>query len=241
MAGMPDGSVDAVITDPPYGTTACKWDSVIPFAPMWEAVKRVAKPRAAIVLFASQPFTSALVMSNPTMYRHEWVWEKDKAANILNANRQPLKIKEDIIVFSSEQPVYNPQKAACPPYRHKNRSHLLGASFSGHRSGYDSDAYTVYTTTHPKNIIRFAKPGGSESMHPTQKPVALMEYLIRTYTNEGETVLDFCAGSGSTGVACVNTGRHFIGIEKEHEYVEIARRRLTDAVATQQPALFAAD
>ncbi len=168
-------SVDAIICDPPYGTTACKWDSVIPFAPMWAGIRRVLRPRGACVLFGSQPFTSALVMSNVGWYRHSWVWEKDKAANILNANRMPLDVVEDIAVFSDMQPYYNPQKVAVKPYNHKNRG-VISANFGRNGSEYDPDGYTIYDTAYPRNILYFAKD--DDASHPTQKPLALLEYLV---------------------------------------------------------------
>jgi DNA modification methylase len=230
MRGMPDCSVDAVICDPPYGTTACKWDSVIPFAPMWEQLKRVAKPRAAIVLFASQPFTSALVMSNPGMFRYEWIWQKNKATGHLNVSRMPLREHESVLIFGEESPTYFPQKTQAEPYlprggRRAGKDGVYGVKGKERQGSPDGSRF-------PRSILPFGYECG---YHPTQKPVALMEYLVRTYTNEGETVLDFTCGSGTTGVACVNTGRNFIGIEREASYVAIARQRI--AAASQQPAL----
>ena len=210
---IPRKSIDMILADLPYGTTQCKWDSIIPFESLWEQYKRIIKPRGAIVLFGSQPFTSALIMSNPKWFKYCWVWEKDKAANVLNANKQPLKVCEDIIVFYGKQCGYNPQKEPCKPYRHKNRR-VLSNNFGSNAQSYDPDGYTTYTTKHPRNILYCAKAGGGKgSVHSTQKPVALLEYLIYTYTKESETVLDNTMGSGSTGVACINTNRSFIGIE----------------------------
>ena len=226
MKTIPDNSIDAIITDPPYGTTACKWDSVIPFDLMWEQLNRIIKPNGAMVLFGSEPFSSALRMSNIKNYKYDIVWEKDKASNILNSNRQILKIHENISVFYKKQCTYNPQKIKLDkPYRHKNRS-VKSDNFGSNGKDYDEDGYTIYTHSFPKSIQRFPKDNGGKGTHPTQKPVALIEYLIKTYTLENETVLDFTMGSGSTGVACANTNRNFIGIEKDDKYFEIATNRI---------------
>ena len=229
MKDIPDGSIDMVLTDPPYGTTACKWDSIIPLEPMWVQLKRIIKPNGAIVMTASQPFTTTLIASNMKMFKYCWVWEKDKASNILNANRQCLKIHEDIVIFCKKQSAYYPQMVKLDkPYRHKNRS-VKSDNFGGNVKGYDEDGYKTYTHSHPKSIVRFSKEkGGIGSVHPTQKPSALMEYLIKTYTNEGETVLDFTMGSGTTGVACKNLNRDFIGIELDKDYFEIAKNRIEE-------------
>jgi site-specific DNA-methyltransferase (adenine-specific) len=234
MRGMADCSVDAIIADPPYGQTSCKWDSVIPFVPMWEQVKRIAKPRAAIVLFGSQPFTSALVMSNPAMFRHEWIWRKSSGSNFLNVKREPMKEHESVLLFGAGGWTYHPQMQQRSETGKKN----IGRTVKSHTS--QSANYGTYAPQEikrpeqrcPSSVQRFT---GERGLHPTQKPVPLLEYLIRTYTNEGDTVLDFTCGSGTTGVACVNTGRHFIGIEREHSYCDIARHRIADATA--QPAL----
>lgn len=229
MKEIEDGSVDMVLTDPPYGTTACKWDSVIPFEPMWEQLKRVTKKNGAIVMTASQPFTSALVMSNPKMFRHEWVWDKvNRYTGSLQANKRRLRRHEDVIVFSS-LPVrtYNKQWRDGKPYSVK-RTNGHGAYVS------DAEKNTARVGVsdgrhNPCSIIEIPSDNKKESgLHPTQKPVALMEYLIRTYTNEGETVLDFTMGSGTTGVACVNTNRSFIGIERDPDYFNIAKKRIED-------------
>lgn len=225
MKKIPDGSVDMVLTDPPYGTTACKWDTCIPFELMWEQLKRITKKNGAIVLFGSQPFTSALVMSNPKMFKYEWVWEKDNHTNFLNIKKQPGKRHEGIVVFYKIQPTYTPQmwKGADNHGHGKKRktSHraYLGTDFkcSDDRKGGEK---------YPISIIHFNGEGRGKAVHPTQKPVALMEYLIKTYTNEGETVLDFTMGSGTTGVACKKLNRNFIGIELDKEYFEIAKKRI---------------
>lgn len=225
MKGIPDGSIDLVLTDPPYGTTACKWDTCIPFEPMWEQLKRVTKKNGAIVLFGSQPFTSALVMSNPKMFKYEWVWEKEQGLGNLNAKKRPLIKNENIVVFYRSQPTYNPQMTVGKPYkivRQKNTAEFLGKN--GTKDGYVTENKGE---RYPVNIL-FYKRDLRDRLHPTQKPVALMEYLIKTYTNEGETVLDFTMGSGTTGVACKNLNRHFIGIELSSEYYEIAKKRIGD-------------
>ena len=220
MKNIPDGSVDMVLADPPYGTTACKWDSVIPFEPMWGQLKRVIKPSGAIVMTASQPFTSALVMSNIKMFKYCWVWEKSRFANQMLAKKQPLKIHEDVIVFSIGSAHYYPQGLIeC------NKITKQGARVTDNQGGGKrKTAYLQTHTNYPKTIQQFASEG--KTVHPTQKPVALMEYLIKTYTNEGETVLDFTMGSGTTGVACVNTGLKFIGIELDKAYFDIAQERI---------------
>ena len=223
MRQMEGNSVDAVLTDPPYGITACKWDAVIPFAPMWEQLKRIAKDGAAIVLFGSQPFTSALVMSNPKWFRYCWVWQKEAGTGLLNAKRQPLSDHEDVLVFYRQQCFYAPQLTHGKPYVRVK---------GGKTENYNPSG--VVTTVNagtrcPKTVQRFQRD--KNKFHPTQKPVALLEYLIKTYTQEGETVLDFTMGSGTTGVACANTGRKFIGIELDGGYFEIAEKRISEAYA----------
>lgn len=227
-----DGPFDAIITDLPYGTTACKWDTVIPFGPMWAQVKRLLKPRGAFVTTASQPFTSAIVMSNPRSLRHEWIWEKAHAANFMAAKYGPLAKHESVLVFADESPTYNPQITQGP--RKLNRS---GATIGerGKDSIYGTRppilANVPSTEYYPSSVQYFSAGAMCDRVHPTQKPVALYEYLIRTYTNEGDTVLDFCMGSGTTGVAAVNTGRSFVGVEMDAGYFAIAQRRIADAQA----------
>jgi site-specific DNA-methyltransferase (adenine-specific) len=223
MKGLADGSVDAVIADPPYGTTACKWDTVIPFAPMWEQLKRIVKDRSAIVLFGSQPFTSALVMSNPKMFKYEWVWEKTQAVGHLNAWRRPMLQHEGVCVFSNLSTNYYPQLTEKLPENMRPVSNRTktSACYGLHRL----DIHRCPTNkSMPRSVLRFANQ--QNQVHPTQKPVALLEYLIKTYTKEYETVLDFTMGSGTTGVACAKTGRNFIGIDLDPEYAEIARKRI---------------
>jgi len=224
LRDLPDNSIDLVLTDPPYGTTACKWDTVIDLDRMWTELKRVTKPTSPIVMTACQPFTSALVMSNPKQYRHHWVWEKNKASGHLNAKRAPMRAHEDIVVFSSRQPTYRAQMSL--GHRPANYAKRVGWS-----ECYGAQVETEYggaTTRYPRSVQQFDIVNNDDpvKVHPTQKPVALMEYLIRTYTDEGATVLDFTMGSGTTGVACLNTGRHFVGIEKDEGYFEIARERI---------------
>lgn len=225
MKEIPDGSVDMILTDPPYGTTACKWDSIVPLEPMWEQLKRIIKPNGAIVMTAAQPFTSALVMSNPKMFHHQWIWDKKFAANFPQAKRQPLRTHEDILVFGLT-PKYYPQmiKRDTPIKKGANK----GARIFGGESGLAREDYDkkVYDEKYPDTILKFSSRSEARGLHPTQKPVALMEYLIKTYTNENETVLDFTCGSGTTGVACANTGRKFIGIELDDNYFEIAKNRV---------------
>jgi site-specific DNA-methyltransferase (adenine-specific) len=226
MTEIETGSVDMVLTDPPYGTTACKWDSVNPLEPMWEQLKRVIKPNGAIVMTASQPFTSALIMSNVKMFKYDWVWNKPRPTGVLNAKRQPLRDKEDILVFYGSQCTYNPQGLVAV-----NKEVGTGATKANQRgnatgkiSQTASGKYTQEKGNYPRQVQKFAN--ASKTVHPTQKPVALMEYLIKTYTNEGETVLDFTMGSGTTGVACANLKRDFIGIELDEKYFEIAKNRI---------------
>ena len=227
MKKIPDGSVDLVLTDPPYGTTACKWDSVIPFEPMWTQIKRIVKKDAAIVLFGSQPFTSALVMSNVDMFKYCWVFGKSLPVGHGYAKYRPMSNHEDICVFGKGRTTYNPQYTP----REKPRVYTRkNASLSGSSSMTSHDGKTrVLFGKYPTTIQMFNTSIQNGKVHPTQKPVALLEYLIRTYTNEGETVLDFTMGSGSTGVACVNTRRKFIGIELDEHYFGIAQERISNA------------
>ncbi len=231
MQYIPDGVVDLVLTDPPYGTTACKWDSIIPLGPMWAHLKRVAKPNAAIVMTASQPFTSALIMSNVAGFAFCMVWDKCFAANFVQAKRQPLKDHEDIVVFSTtgKQPLYYPQmiKRDKPITKGGNRqSSAIPIAITDTSRGFGKRK-KVYDTKYPTSQLRFSSRV-DRGLHPTQKPVALMEYLINTYTLPGALVLDFTMGSGTTGVACCNLGRTFIGIEKDSEYFDIACKRIED-------------
>jgi len=239
MPLIPDKSVQLILADPPYGTTACKWDTVIPFEPMWEELKRIVKPNGAILLFGNEPFSSLLRISNLKQFKYDWYWEKDKAANWMFGNKMPLKIVEVVSVFYENQPTYNPQKIPNPngvSTRHlfknpskitKNVREVMGdgwketemdSSKNYHGASYEPDKLL------PRQVIYFSREQRGKK-HPTQKPVALLEYLIKTYTLEGETVLDFVMGSGTTGVAAKNLGRKFIGIEKDEKYFEIACQR----------------
>ena len=223
MKEITDGSIDMVLTDPPYGTTACKWDSVIPFEPMWEELKRVTKNNGAIVMTASQPFTSALVMSNAKMFAYEWVWVKSKITGVLNAKKMPVRKHEQVLVFSNTKATgtYNPQGLVA-----KGTITKQGGNSDNYGSR-SSKAYVQEWTNWPRDVLEV--PSEGKTAHPTQKPVALMEYLIKTYTNEGETVLDFTMGSGTTGVAAKNLSRNFIGIELDEVYFKIAEERINSA------------
>jgi len=220
MKKIPDGSVDMVLTDPPYGTTQCKWDSVIPFEPMWEQISRILKPSGVSVLMAQSPFDKVLGASNIRNLKYEWIWQKEAGTGHLNAKKAPMKDHENILVFYSQQPTYNPQmRLGFKPYsakqgktKSKNYGRQIGALTVSDGSRY------------PLSVIKFLRDKGK--VHPTQKPVALMEYLIKTYTNEDETVLDFTMGSGTTGVACKNLNRSFIGIEMDETYFNIAKDRI---------------
>ena len=230
MKDIPDGSIDMILADLPYGTTACKWDSIIPFEPLWEQYERIIKDNCAIVLTASQPFTSALISSNLKGYKYNWVWEKSKASNFVQVKNQPLKNFEDICVFTSDgkKANYYPQMTEGEPYKPragKKKTEVYN-EIPNHtfRNGSKGLRY-------PKALQYFKTPESEGKVsHPTQKPVALFEYLIKTYTNEGETVLDNCIGSGTTAVAAINTNRNFIGIEKEQDYYEIANERIKEAI-----------
>ena len=218
--------VDAIIADLPYGTTACKWDTIIPFDKLWEQYERIIKPNGAIVLTASQPFTSALIMSNKKLFKYCWVWNKRYPANYPLAKKQPMKIHEDIVVFGGN--------AYKPIMELRDKPIKKGANNGADvfQKGLERDDYKgkIYTHKYPESIITFPTRQEKERISPTQKPVALFEYLIKTYTNENETVLDNTMGSGTTGVACVNTNRNFIGIEKDEKYFEIAVNRINSYV-----------
>lgn len=219
MKQIPDGTIDAVICDLPYGTTQNAWDSVIPLDAMWEQYRRIVKPNGAIVLFSGQPFTSALVMSNPDMFKYEWIWEKNRPTGFLNANRTPLRIHENVCVFYDKPPTYNPQGLIYKPK--KVRRSKTGDNYGTTRSNEYINEYENY----PTDIVDFDLDIG-DTFHPTQKPVDLLRYLVLTYTNEGDTVLDNCMGSGTTAIACIKERRHFIGFELSKEYFDKAVRRI---------------
>jgi site-specific DNA-methyltransferase (adenine-specific) len=220
MKEIESGSVDMILTDPPYGTTACKWDSIIPLGAMWEQLKRIIKPNGAIVMTASQPFTTTLIASNMKMFKYCWVWDKKKGGNIQVLKWQPYKVHEDIVVFCDGAVKYYPIKT---PQKERTGKTYSSGEANGIKNYGD---IRVYKDKHPKSILEVSNANQKGKVHPTQKPVALMEYLIKTYTNQGESVLDFTMGSGTTGVACVNTGRDFIGIEMDEGYFEIAKKRI---------------
>lgn len=231
MARLPDGCVDMILCDLPYGTTQCKWDVVIPFEPLWAQYERVIKPNGAIVLTASQPFTSFLVASNPGLFKYEWIWEKSKATQHALCKLRPLKAHENILVFYRRQPTYNPQMEKGAPYKgRKNIKQTDDWTFGVKRT---DNAGTRY----PRSV-HYEKSGDRNGrLHPTQKPVELFEYLIKTYTNLGDPVLDNCMGSGTTAVACLNTGRRFVGFELDKGYFEIASRRIAEARRTGSPKI----
>ncbi|MBU0977846.1 MAG: site-specific DNA-methyltransferase [Nanoarchaeota archaeon] len=237
MPDIPDGLVDMVMADPPYGTTACKWDSVIPLEPMWEQLKRVIKPNGAIVLTASQPFTTTLISSNMGMFKYEWIWDKISGANFMNLANRPLKTQEQVLIFSKTANfTFNPIRVyrSSKSLKRHPKGIAVDVELPPHKvEHYGAETYSRIKFSadgkkHPIDIIRFSiwENGRYKIKHSTKKPVALMEYLIKTYTNEGDTVLDFCMGSGTTGVACRNLNRNFIGIEKDPEYFKIAQARI---------------
>lgn len=227
IADIPDGSVDMILCDLPYGTTACKWDSVIPFEPLWKHYKRVIKKNGAIVLFGSEPFSSLLRVSNLNQYKYDWTWDKVTARGHLVAKKRPMAQSECISVFYASAPIYNPQMVKRPHNKIEVRKTTEYARTEIMGGIGNAPKNKIYDEWYPKTIITMSNAGSSvKSVHPTQKPVALMEYLIKTYTKEGETVLDNCMGSGTTGVACINTNRKFIGIEMDDKYFEIAKNRI---------------
>lgn len=226
MTKLQDNSVDMVLTDLPYGTTACKWDTIIDLSKMWEQLYRICKADSAMLFTAQQPFTTTLAASNLRHFRYEWIWEKPQGTNPMNAKVMPLKSHENILVFYQSKPTYNPQMEKGTPYTGFSSDtakigEVYGKAKSVHRDNPEGTRY-------PKTVLRYRQEKGH---HPTQKPVPLMEYLIRTYTNEGDTVLDITMGSGTTGVACVNTNREFIGIESDEGYYTTAKDRIKHAIA----------
>lgn len=227
-----DKSVDAIIADLPYGTTACKWDSVLPFDKLWEQYERIITDNGAIVIFGSQPFTSALVMSNPKLFKYEWIWDKvNKYTGFLQASIRPLKRHENILVFSKSKTTFNKQMVNITPYSQR-KSKNYGKKETTYRTIKNENPNKINETSeiglgNPFSLIQF-KSQNPNVEHPTQKPVELLEYLVKTYTNEGEIVLDNTMGSGTTGLACLKTNRQFIGIEKEKQYYDVAVRRLSE-------------
>ena len=222
---LPDDSIDMVMVDLPYGTTACKWDSIIPLDFLWEQYNRICKKNAAMLFTSAQPFTTTLASSNINNFRYEWIWEKPQGTNPMNAKVMPLKSHENILVFYRSKPTYNPQMWYSTPYSGFSSDtskigEVYGNQQSKHRDNPEGSRY-------PKTVLKFKQEKG---LHPTQKPVGLMEYLIKTYTNEGDTVLDNTMGSGTTGVACVNCNRSFVGIEMDKKYYQISKERISNAV-----------
>ena len=223
MKNIKDKSIDMILCDLPYGTTACKWDIIIPFEPLWEQYNRIIKDNGAIVLFGSEPFSTELRHSNLKMFRYDWIWSKNRGTGLFNAKKMPMKSHEIISVFYKSLPLYNPQmRTGFKAYKYKQgkQSGAFGISNKEIITENNGERY-------PLSVLQFNSTNG-KNVHPTQKPVDLLEYLIKTYTNKGETVLDNCMGSGSTGVACINTGRKFIGIEKDENYYEIAKKRIIE-------------
>ena len=218
-------SIDLILTDLPYGTTACKWDTIIPFDKLWEMVNYLLKPNGAFITTASQPFTSALVMSNPKLFKYEWIWEKSHPTGFASSKYNPLKYHESVLIFCEGKTVYNPQMTKGKP------NHSMGKIVNGGQIKSESQVNITAIQSQqsenkfPKSVQKFSNPR-FKGMHPTQKPVALFEYLLKTYSNENMTIFDPCMGSGTTGVACKNLNRNFIGIEKDDNYFKIAEQRI---------------
>lgn len=232
MNDIPDGSIDMILADLPYGTTACKWDSIIPFEPLWEQYERVVKQNGAIVLTAAQPFTSALVLSNPKMYKQSLVYLKTRPTNVFNAKKQFMKWHEDILVFYKKSPVFNPQMrtdgqfsgAKIQRNNHNRENGIFGKTGEIKDYVHEANGGLFY----PKTILEYSNVNKHKNIHPTQKPTELFEYLIKTYTNEENVVLDNVAGSGTTAIACLNTGRNYILIEKDEHYYQVAKQRIEE-------------
>jgi site-specific DNA-methyltransferase (adenine-specific) len=224
MPKIDSGSIDLILADLPYGTTRNKWDAVIPFDKMWKEYERIIKPNGAIVLTAAQPFTSALVMSNPSLFKYEWIWSKTIGSGQLNAKKQPLRTHESVLIFYKNPPIYNPQMTEGKPYHMKRKATYQGPGYNQQRANETkNNGYRL-----PKSVIEISNPRIKDG-HPTQKPLALMEYMIKTYTNEGDIVLDNVVGSGTTAVACINTNRHFIAFEMDEKYYEASKERIRKA------------
>lgn len=233
MKDIPDDSIDMILCDLPYGTTDCKWDSIIPFEPLWQQYKRVAKENSAIVLFSAQPFTTKLIQSNLKNFKYCWYWKKNNVTGAVFCKYQPLRCVEDICVFYRKMPTYNPQGI-----RKLDKAIVNQPKPNNVYKGKKNPSIQTHTG-YPKHLLEFDNEAVNPNnrFHPTQKPVALLEYLVRTYTNTGDVVLDNCMGSGSTGVACINTGRKFVGMEMDDKYFEIAKQRINNAVFSLQKTL----
>lgn len=229
MNKMQSKSIDMILCDLPYGTTRNKWDSIIPLDKLWKQYNRIIKDNGVIVLTAQTPFDKVLGVSNLKMLRYEWIWEKTSATGHLNAKKMPMKAHENILIFYKKLPTYNPQKTFGHERKVSKAVHKINSKDS---TNYGKSVNTTYDSTerYPRDVVKFKTDKQKSALHPTQKPVALMEYLIRTYTNEGDLVLDNCMGSGSTGVACINTNRNFIGIELEDNYYKMAKQRIEGGI-----------
>jgi len=239
MQTIPDKSIDMILCDLPYGTTNCKWDCIINLNTMWAEYERIIKDNGAIVLFAQTPFDKVLGSSNLKLLKYEWIWEKTTATGFLNSKKMPLKSHENILVFYKKLPLYNPQKSqGHKPVNSFKKSIDIQNKCKIYNVTKTEIIGTNNTDRFPLSILKFKTDKQKSSLHPTQKPVALLEYLIKTYTLENETILDNCMGSGSTGVACINTNRNFIGIEKEENYFHIAQKRINEAIEQKQSELF---
>lgn len=240
MKGIPDGSIDMILCDLPYGTTACEWDRLLPFGELWVQYRRIIKPAGAIVLFGSEPFSTRLRSSALDWYKYDWIWTKRKPTGFAQAKNKPLKDYENIMVFSSGTTVHAGQSANRMTYNpqglqdcnivqsNKNKFGTIAGNRPSHK-----EYYTQTKTGYPRMVL-YGYKLDDKAVHPTQKPVTLLEYLVKTYTNPGDVVLDNCMGSGSTGVACINTSRNFIGMELDPGYFEIAQKRIDDAMAEQR-------
>jgi site-specific DNA-methyltransferase (adenine-specific) len=235
MKDLPDKSIDAIIADLPYGMTKNNWDSVLPVDKLWEEYNRIIKDNGAIILFGNQPFSSTLIMSNLKMFRYSLVWEKNKFSDFLNAKRKPMKIHEDILIFYKKQPTYNIQYWYGEPYKRWNTQEAVDkqTNYGNHKLNVSESKDGKRLPTTVLKFNRVERPS-----HPTEKPIDLMEWLIKTYTNENDTVLDNTMGSGTTGVACINTNRNFIGMELDDKYFEIAEKRINDTIKDKQCNLF---
>ena len=233
MKQIPDGSIDMILCDLPYGTTACKWDTIIPFDKLWEQYERFIKPNGAIVLTASQPFTSALVMSNHKLFRYEWIWIKNRGSNFALANKMPIKEHESVMVFYKKLPTYNPIKQQrAESGKERVKTIINPSTVSENYGGIVLQEGKIYEELRfPSSCQKFNCEVG---LHPTQKPTKLFEYLIKTYTNEGDLVLDNCAGSGTTAIACLNTNRNYILIEKEDKYYDMILERIKNHISQQK-------
>lgn len=240
MRTIPPSSIDLVLTDPPYGTTQIEWDKPLDWDEIWKEIKRITKPNAAIILFSSQPFTTDLIQSNRKMFRYEIIWEKTLPSGFLNAKRMPLRTHENILVFYKNLPTYNPQKSKVKRSDVGRERHNSGRANQYNEFRNDDWRWVEDGTRYPTDVIKFSNWNGAlfgktdkATKHPTQKPVGLLEYLIKTYSDQGDTVLDFTMGSGSTGIACANTNRNFIGIELDAGYFKLADTRISDAIKMQ--------